>query len=353
MGGEKRDDDDDDDDDEEQEEGEERRNGGYERKRTTTIRPNPGDLHVNRRTMVSSGLKQSLKVLKYSIMLAAALSVESPFLHADAMAATSSHQREDHDIHVDGAGEDDPDHAAGGTVTPHDESDPSPKEKKKTTTTTTTTTTRGHQVGKDLVHARQAAFRCDRSDALGSLRALCAFEKAGETEHFARLHHLHARHLREMAALHRQLASIVTDVILVGSSRHHGEGEEHMMDRDDAGDDDDGVHHLPEIGQPLAPTTSPPLASFAAGLTQIRRPATRLPGGCARGRTTRAHRDAFTTQSRGGLGRPRRPTSPRSGTHTTITSPGGRPWAQTTRGAIQGVFGPRRARVLTPELVRV
>ena len=257
MGGEKRDDDDDDDDDEEQEEGEERRNGGYERKRTTTIRPNPGDLHVNRRTMVSSGLKQSLKVLKYSIMLAAALSVESPFLHADAMAATSSHQREDHDIHVDGAGEDDPDHAAGGTVTPHDESDPSPQEKKKTTTTTTTTTTRGHQVGKDLVHARQAAFRCDRSDALGSLRALCAFEKAGETEHFARLHHLHARHLREMAALHRQLASIVTDVILVGSSRHHGEGEEHIMDRDDAGDDDDGVHHLPEIGQPLAPTTSP------------------------------------------------------------------------------------------------
>ena len=134
MGGEKRDDDDDDDDDEEQEEGEERRNGGYERKRTTTIRPNPGDLHVNRRTMVSSGLKQSLKVLKYSIMLAAALSVESPFLHADAMAATSSHQREDHDIHVDGAGEDDPDHAAGGTVTPHDESDPSPQEKKETTT---------------------------------------------------------------------------------------------------------------------------------------------------------------------------------------------------------------------------
>lgn len=46
-------------------------------------------------------------------------------------------------------------------------------------------------------------FKTDRSDALGALRALCAYEEAGETDSFCRNNALHPKNLREMAALHR------------------------------------------------------------------------------------------------------------------------------------------------------
>lgn len=42
-----------------------------------------------------------------------------------------------------------------------------------------------------------------RSDAISALRALCAFEAAGETDAFCRENGLHPRNLREAAATHR------------------------------------------------------------------------------------------------------------------------------------------------------
>lgn len=53
--------------------------------------------------------------------------------------------------------------------------------------------------------AMQAKFRDPHSDALSALAALVAYEASGESEAFAAQHFLHARNLREAADLHRQL----------------------------------------------------------------------------------------------------------------------------------------------------
>ncbi|GLC69391.1 hypothetical protein PLESTF_000824800 [Pleodorina starrii] len=57
--------------------------------------------------------------------------------------------------------------------------------------------------------AMQARFRHSRSDALSALAALVAFEASGESEDFAAAHFLHARNLREAADLHRQLLRVL------------------------------------------------------------------------------------------------------------------------------------------------
>lgn len=55
----------------------------------------------------------------------------------------------------------------------------------------------------DALEEWTAAPPCPTRSAL---RALCAFEAAGEDEAFCRRHFLHFRNLREAAALHKQLA---------------------------------------------------------------------------------------------------------------------------------------------------
>lgn len=56
----------------------------------------------------------------------------------------------------------------------------------------------------------QARFRHADGDALSALRALCAFEAAGESDAFCAQHFLHARNLREAADLHRQLLRVLS-----------------------------------------------------------------------------------------------------------------------------------------------
>ncbi|GFR51443.1 hypothetical protein Agub_g13736, partial [Astrephomene gubernaculifera] len=55
----------------------------------------------------------------------------------------------------------------------------------------------------------QARFRHPHSDALSALAALVAFEASGESEEFATSHFLHGRNLREAADLHRQLIRLL------------------------------------------------------------------------------------------------------------------------------------------------
>ncbi|KAG2437050.1 hypothetical protein HYH02_011311 [Chlamydomonas schloesseri] len=58
---------------------------------------------------------------------------------------------------------------------------------------------------REAAAALQARFRHPHSDALSALAALVAFEAAGEDEEFAARHFLHGRNLREAADLHKQL----------------------------------------------------------------------------------------------------------------------------------------------------
>ncbi|CAD7700877.1 unnamed protein product [Ostreobium quekettii] len=105
------------------------------------------------------------QVMTYAIALAAAMSDESPFVHIESIGQEGGVQ-------------------AG--VTPA-QAQLQAAEKRK--------------------HARalHEQFRCEDSDAVGALRALCAYERAGCREDFCRRNFMHSRTLHEMAALHRQL----------------------------------------------------------------------------------------------------------------------------------------------------
>ncbi|GAB4819939.1 hypothetical protein N2152v2_006985 [Parachlorella kessleri] len=110
-------------------------------------------------------------VLRYAVALAAALSVDSPFVHVDAVQA-----------------------GEGTTAT----DDGSPAE---------AAAAKEHaKAARRAAHEAHAKFRVADSDALSALRALCAFEAAGEDQGFCSRNHLHFRNLREAAALHKQLA---------------------------------------------------------------------------------------------------------------------------------------------------
>lgn len=101
------------------------------------------------------------KSLHYAIALAAALSVESPFMLVD-------HVRpEEGDTEAEA------------------------------------------RLRRDRARGRHAGFRCDRSDALTALRVLADYEAQGEPESFARTNFLVAKNLREMSDLHKQLRRIV------------------------------------------------------------------------------------------------------------------------------------------------
>jgi ATP-dependent RNA helicase DHX37/DHR1 len=118
------------------------------------------------------------RALPYAVALAAVLSVDSPFVHVDSIAAAEGGEAEGEQGRGQGGEE------AGAAA--------QQKEAAK----------------KRRAAARQAhaAFRVVDSDALSALRALCAFEAAGEGEAFCRRSFLHFKNLREAAALHRQLA---------------------------------------------------------------------------------------------------------------------------------------------------
>eukprot|EP00891_Asterochloris_glomerata_P009844 jgi/Astpho2/9844/gw1.00149.216.1_t len=62
---------------------------------------------------------------------------------------------------------------------------------------------------RQSARGRQARLRSSHGDALSALNALCAFEAAGRTQDFCRQHYLHLRNLQEASALRRQLALAV------------------------------------------------------------------------------------------------------------------------------------------------
>lgn len=111
-------------------------------------------------------------LLRYAIGLAAAVSVESPFVALDTVGADSAKGDE------------------------NGNKDPVAEEAQR----------REREAAREA-HAR---LKIADSDALSALSALCAFEATGlEAEAFCRAHRLHNRNLREAAALRRQLCHIV------------------------------------------------------------------------------------------------------------------------------------------------
>ncbi|CAG9465679.1 unnamed protein product [Pedinophyceae sp. YPF-701] len=121
------------------------------------------------------------EVLPFAVMLAAGLSVDTPFLHVDSIRA------EDDDASSGDEGDASGEHA---------------RRKKGVSAATKAKRARAREA--------QAAFRCGNSDALSVLRALCAYELGGESDRWCKEHFMHGRNLREAAALHRQLARSLT-----------------------------------------------------------------------------------------------------------------------------------------------
>ncbi|DBB17318.1 TPA: hypothetical protein ACH3X3_014362 [Trebouxia sp. C0006] len=103
--------------------------------------------------------KKGKPVVAYAVALAAALSIESPFMHVDNL-----------------AGEGDEEEA---------------KRRRQSA--------RGYQ----------KKFHSSHGDAITALNVVCAYQQSDSPEAFCRQHHLHARNLREMSALFAQLARAV------------------------------------------------------------------------------------------------------------------------------------------------
>ena len=116
-----------------------------------------------------------VQALPYAVALAAALSLESPFMHVEGVAEGEAEGQEEGQ--EDGEG--------------------------------------GGKARRSAAAAAHARFRSEDGDALSVLRALCAYEAAcadgagrrggplAAGELFCRCNFLHARHLREMSALRR------------------------------------------------------------------------------------------------------------------------------------------------------
>jgi ATP-dependent RNA helicase DHX37/DHR1 len=125
------------------------------------------------------GGEQAERALPYAIALAAALSLESPFIHA--RDGDGGEQQEEEEEDGEGGGGE---QAAVGDG----EAAAAARRRRK------------------AVGAAQAALRCGDSDALSALKALCAYEAAGRSDAFCASARLQARGLREMSQLRRQLA---------------------------------------------------------------------------------------------------------------------------------------------------
>lgn len=132
-----------------------------------------------------------VQALPYAVALAAALSLESPFMHIESLGEDGEDEQ-----------------AAGGKAGKEGkEGEAAGREGKE-----------GKAAGKarrSAAAAAHAEFRSEDGDALAVLRALCAYEAAcaegvgrrggplAAGEAFCRDHFLHGRHLKEMSALRR------------------------------------------------------------------------------------------------------------------------------------------------------
>lgn len=146
-------------------------------------------------------IKNKISLLSYAIATAAALSVQSPFIHVD-----GSHLSVGVDKH---------DAVPSNTTTIAGEGSDDYKEDddvmaKHTRKQIKTAKKEENRKQRDAARAAQDQFRIADSDALSALCALCAFEAAGESESFCRENFLHFKNLREAASLRRQLARLIS-----------------------------------------------------------------------------------------------------------------------------------------------
>lgn len=134
-----------------------------------------------------------VKALPYAVALAAALSLESPFMHIDALGSEMESAAAAKESEQAGrAAEDDPAAAAAAAEAAAAAAAAKAENKKRAQSAS-------------QAHFR---FRSSHGDAISSLNVLCAYEAAaaaGEAEEFCAANFLHARHLREMSQLRQQL----------------------------------------------------------------------------------------------------------------------------------------------------
>lgn len=174
------------------------------------------------------------KALPYAVALAATLSVESPFMHIDALNAETDAAAADADASkpqaAAGEGEDDEDGEDGG------QQKVDPKQQQRTAEAKAAN--RRKMQAASAAHAR---FRSPHGDAISALNALCAYEAAaaaaaaagggrgrgggeGGVEEFCAANFLHARHLREMSQLRQQLGRTLLQ-LQQGLSSQQGQGQ--------------------------------------------------------------------------------------------------------------------------------
>jgi len=125
------------------------------------------------------------KALPYAVALAATLSLESPFMHVDALNAETEAAAAD----ADAAGQD-------------------PAEADVQHTQQTAEAKAANKKKMQAAGAAHASFRSPHGDAISALNALSAYEAAaaaGGVEDFCAANFMHARHLREMSQLRQQL----------------------------------------------------------------------------------------------------------------------------------------------------
>ncbi|GIL53593.1 hypothetical protein Vafri_9207 [Volvox africanus] len=191
------------------------------------------------------------RALPYAVALAAAVSIESPFVHidtvgvpesaadgGDAAAAadgdgegggggggddtTGGKRRKEQTAHGGarrkrrGDGDGDGDGDGGDSDNPSQEEDESTEGDRQRggvgpgpASVAAAAAREAARRRRQHAAAMQAQFRCGRSDALSALAALVAFESSGESEDFAAAHFLHSKNLREAADLHRQLLRVL------------------------------------------------------------------------------------------------------------------------------------------------
>jgi hypothetical protein len=142
-----------------------------------------------------SGVSEAavLKALPYAVALAAALSLESPFMHIDALGSEMESAAAAKEAEQAGRGaEDDPAAAAAAAEAAAAAAAAKAENKQRAQAASS-------------AHFR---FRSSHGDAISSLNVLCAYEAAaaaGEAEEFCAVNFLHAQHLREMSQLRQQL----------------------------------------------------------------------------------------------------------------------------------------------------
>ncbi|KAG2499784.1 hypothetical protein HYH03_002081 [Edaphochlamys debaryana] len=212
----------------------------------------PGGLSVS-----DAAVRRAGRALPYAVALAAAVSVESPFVHIDTVGSSGGQndeaaedkegkdaadegeeeEEEDEEEGKVGAGDDAEAEAdarggkrrkpppkgkgaratksqrrSGGDASDEDEgggAGPGPGPGSAGTKAAAKAARAAARRRREAAVSMQARFRHSQSDSLSALAALVAFEASGESEEFASAHFLHGRNLREAADLHRQLLRVL------------------------------------------------------------------------------------------------------------------------------------------------